>query len=107
MVIAYRITNFFWLIFFTTAGIGLLADVPILMILLNSAGVGYETMRGRWREVTVGILAVAALFTPADILTMFLVTIPLMAAYAIGLGVLFVITLGGRRDLAPSRGAEI
>jgi sec-independent protein translocase protein TatC len=35
------------------------------------------------------------------------VTIPLMAAYAIGLGVLFVITLGGRRDLAPSRGAEI
>ncbi|RLM90894.1 preprotein translocase subunit TatC [Halobellus sp. Atlit-38R] len=107
MVIAYRITNFFWLIFFTTAGIGLLADVPILMILLNSAGVGYETMRGRWREVTVGILAVAALFTPADVLTMFLVTIPLMVAYGIGLGVLFVITLGGRRDLAPSRSAEI
>ncbi|MFB6250623.1 MAG: twin-arginine translocase subunit TatC [Halobellus sp.] len=107
MVIAYRITNFFWLIFFTTAGIGLLADVPILMILLNSAGIGYERMRGRWREVTVGILAIAAVFTPADILTMFLVTIPLMAAYTIGLGVLFVITLGGRRDLAPSRGAEI
>ncbi|WP_049986715.1 twin-arginine translocase subunit TatC [Halobellus rufus] len=103
MVIAYRITNFFWLIFFTTAGIGLLADVPILMILLNSAGIGYRTMRGRWREVTVGILAVAAVFTPADVLTMFLVTIPLMVAYGIGLGVLFVITAGGRRDLAPAR----
>ncbi|RLM56616.1 preprotein translocase subunit TatC [Halobellus sp. Atlit-31R] len=107
MVIAYRITNFFWLIVFTTAGIGFLADVPIAMILLNSAGVTYDTMRGRWREVTVGILAVAALFTPADVLTMFLVTIPLMAAYGIGLGVLFVITLGGRRDLAPSRGTEV
>ncbi|WP_336024179.1 twin-arginine translocase subunit TatC [Halobellus salinisoli] len=103
MVIAYRITNFFWLIFFTTAGIGLLADVPVLMILLNSAGISYRTMRGRWREVTVGILAFAALFTPADVLTMFLVTIPLMAAYGIGLGVLFVITVGGRRDLSPSR----
>ncbi|WP_435183861.1 twin-arginine translocase subunit TatC [Halobellus sp. EA9] len=107
MVIAYRITNFFWLIFFTTAGIGILADVPILMILLNSAGVGYETMRSRWREVTVGVLAVAALFTPADVLTMFLVTIPLMAAYMIGLGVLFVLTLGGRRDLAPPRTADM
>ena len=103
MVIAYRITNFFWLIFFTTAGIGLLADVPILMILLNTAGIGYGSMRGRWREVTVGVLAFAALFTPADILTMFLVTIPLMVAYGIGLGFLFVVTLGGRRDLAAPR----
>jgi len=103
MVIAYRITNFFWLIFFTTAGIGFLADVPILMILLNSAGIGYRTMRDRWREVTVGILAFAAIFTPADVLTMFLVTIPLMVAYGIGLGVLFVVTVGGRRDLAPPR----
>ena len=103
MVIAYRITNFFWLIFFTTAGIGLLADVPILMILLNTTGLGYDSMRGRWREVTVAILGAAALFTPADVLTMFLVTIPLMAAYGIGLGILFVVTLGGRRDLAAPR----
>jgi len=103
MVIAYRITNFFWLIFFTTAGIGLLADVPILMILLNTAGIGYDSMRGRWREVTVAVLAAAALFTPADVLTMFLVTIPLMAAYGIGLGFLFVVTLGGRRNLAAPR----
>jgi sec-independent protein translocase protein TatC len=107
MVIAYRITNFFWLIFFTTAGIGLLADVPILMILLNSTGVSYRSMRGRWREVTVGVLAFSALFTPADVLTMFLVTIPLMVAYGIGLGVLFVLTLGGRRDLARPRGADV
>jgi sec-independent protein translocase protein TatC len=108
MIVAYRITNFFWLIFFTTAGIGLLADVPIIMILLNNAGVSYNSMRGRWREVTVAMLAIAAIFTPADILTMFLITIPLMTAYAIGLGVLFIITIGGRRDRATDhdRGAE-
>jgi len=105
MIIAYRITNFFWLIFFTTAGIGLLADVPVLMLLLNTAGVTYRTMRDRWREVTVGILAFAAVATPADVMTMFMVTIPLMVAYGIGLGVLFVVTLGGRRDLARNRGA--
>jgi sec-independent protein translocase protein TatC len=101
MVIAYRISDFFWLIFFTTAGVGLLLDVPVFMVLLNTAGVSYRTMRTRWREVTVGIMAFAAVFTPADIITMFLVTIPLMAAYGLGLGVLFLITFGGRRDLAP------
>ncbi|KAB1186978.1 MULTISPECIES: twin-arginine translocase subunit TatC [Haloferax] len=105
MIIAYRITNFFWLIFFTTAGIGLLADVPILMILLNTAGITYDTMRNRWREVTVLILALSAIFTPASITTMFMVTIPLMAAYGIGLGILFIVTFGGRRNLAPARGA--
>jgi sec-independent protein translocase protein TatC len=107
MVIAYRITNFFWLIFFTTAGIGLLADVPVLLLLLNTAGVSYRSMRDRWREVTVGILGFAAIATPADVLTMFLVTIPLMFAYGVGLAVLFVVTLGGRRDLSggdPSDG---
>jgi sec-independent protein translocase protein TatC len=106
MVIAYRITNFFWLIFFTTAGIGLLADVPVVMVLLNASGISYRTMRDRWREVTVGILAFAAVFTPASVSTMLLVTIPLMAAYAVGLGVLFVVTIGGRRDLARPRGAD-
>jgi sec-independent protein translocase protein TatC len=106
MIVAYRITNFFWLIFFTTAGIGLLADVPVLMLLLNTAGVSYRTMRGRWREVTVFVLAVAALFTPATVSTMFLVTVPLMAAYMLGLAALFVVTLGGRRDLAPGRTSE-
>ena len=103
MIIAYRITNFFWLIFFTTAGIGLLADVPVLMLLLNNAGVPYRAMRGRWREVVVGIMAFAALATPADVTTMFLVTVPLMVAYGVGVAVLFVVTLGGRRDLAPER----
>ncbi|WP_423750883.1 twin-arginine translocase subunit TatC [Salinirarus marinus] len=106
MIIAYRISNFFWLIFFTTAGIGLLTDVVVLMVLLNTASVSYRTMRGRWREVTVGILAFAAIFTPADVFTMFLVTIPLMAAYGVGLGVLFVLTLGGRRDLTAWRSAK-
>ena len=60
-----------------------------------------RAMRGRWREVTVALLTVGALMTPADIMTMFLVTVPLMVAYGVGLLVLFVVTVGGRRDLAP------
>jgi sec-independent protein translocase protein TatC len=106
LVIRYRISNFFWLIIFTTLGIGILVDVPILMILLNTAGLGYVSMRTRWREVTVAVLTFAAVFTPASVGTMFMVTIPLMAAYGVGLGVLFVLTLGGRRDLAGYLGAK-
>ena len=100
MVISYRISDFAWLVFFTTVGIGFLADVPVLMVLLNTTGVSYQAMRSRWREVTVAIMLVAALFTPADVFTMFLVTIPLMAAYGVGLLILWVLTLGGRRNLA-------
>jgi len=101
MLLTYRINDFFWLIIFTTVGIGLLADVPILMLLLNRAGIPYQAMRTRWREVTVGMLTVGAVMTPADIVTMFLVTVPLMAAYGVGLLVLFLVTGGGRRNLAP------
>lgn len=101
MLLTYRINDFFWLILFTTVGIGLLADVPILMLLLNRAGIPYRAMRTRWREVTIGMLTVGALLTPADIVTMFLVTVPLMAAYGVGLLVLFLVTGGGRRNLAP------
>ena len=101
MLITYRINDFFWLIIFTTAGIGILADIPVLMILLNKAGLPYAAMRNRWREVTMALLTVGALLTPADIMTMFLVTVPLMIAYAIGLAVLFLITAGGRRNLSP------
>ena len=101
MIITYQVSDFMWLVIFTTIGIGLLADIPIAMVLLNNAGIPYDGFRGRWREVTVGIMVFAAVFTPADVITMFLVTIPLMLAYGIGLGVLFVVTAGGRRDLSP------
>ncbi|ESS12078.1 MAG: Sec-independent protein secretion pathway component TatC [uncultured archaeon A07HR60] len=101
MLVTYRINDFFWLIIFTTAGIGILADIPVLLVLLNSAGVPYTALRGRWREVTIALLTLAALLTPADIITMFLVTVPLMIAYGLGLAVLYTVTFGGRRDLAP------
>ncbi|MGM0605764.1 MAG: twin-arginine translocase subunit TatC [Halobacteriota archaeon] len=101
MIISYRINDFMWLIIFTTAGIGFLADIPIVMILLNSAGVPYASMRKRWREVFITMLTLAAVFTPADIITMLLVAIPLLFAYGVGLLALFFVTFGGRRDLAP------
>jgi sec-independent protein translocase protein TatC len=101
MIITYQVSDFLWLVVYTTIGIGFLADIPILMVLLNNAGVPYEVFRSRWREVTVGIMLFAAVFTPADVITMFLATLPLMAAYGLGIGLLFLVTFGGRRNLSP------
>ena len=56
------------------------------------------------RGVTLGVMAVAAVFTPASVLSMVLLAVPVMAAYGLGLGLLWVYTLGGRRD--PRRAPE-
>ncbi|WP_434521043.1 twin-arginine translocase subunit TatC [Halorubrum sp. AS12] len=101
MIITYQVSDFLWLVIYTTLGIGFLADIPIAMVLANKAGVPYRVFRERWREVTIGIMVIAAVFTPADVITMFLATVPLMAAYGLGLAVLFLVTFGGRRNLSP------
>ena len=105
MIVAYRVSNFAWLVFFTTVGIGLLADIPVTMLLFHRGGiVSYKTMRDRWRVVTLGVMAFAAVFTPASVLSMVLVAVPVMFAYFVGLGILWVYTLGGRRT--PRGAAE-
>ncbi|MCH7660858.1 MAG: twin-arginine translocase subunit TatC [Euryarchaeota archaeon] len=103
MVISYRISSFSWLIIYTTVGVGLLACVPVTMwMLFRGKLASYRGMRNRWREVTIAVFAVSGVFTPASVLTMFLVAIPTMLAYWVGLTGLWVITLGGRRDFADS-----
>ena len=106
MIIAYRVSNFFWLIFFTTVGIGLLIDIPVTMVMFHRGGIAsFATMRERWRVVTLGVMASAAVFTPASVLSMVLVTIPVMLAYGLGLGVLWIYTFGGRRTRRPAAGS--
>ncbi|WP_254272862.1 twin-arginine translocase subunit TatC [Haloarcula marina] len=98
MVIAYRISKFGWLVFFLTIGIGLLAEIPVTMFLFHRGGiVPFTLMYERWREVVIAIVALSAILSPNGIFTMFIVGIPTAAAYLLGLGILWVYTLGGRR----------
>ncbi|EMA55149.1 twin-arginine translocase subunit TatC [Halococcus salifodinae] len=98
MVVSYRISAAGWLVFFTTAGIGLLALVPVTMVLFHRGGlIPYRGMRNRWREVTVGVFAITAYVSPRGVFMMFILGIPIMLCYGLGLGLLWLYTLGGRR----------
>jgi sec-independent protein translocase protein TatC len=104
MVVAYRISAAGWLVFFTTAGIGLLAMIPVTMVLFHRGGlVPYGAMRARWREVTVGVFAFTAYASPRGVFMMFIIGIPIMLCYGLGLGLLWLYTLGGRRTTQSQR----
>ncbi|MFB6310092.1 MAG: twin-arginine translocase subunit TatC [Salinirussus sp.] len=104
MVIAYRINNFGWLVILTTVGIGLLAQLPVTMLLFHRGGiVSYDTMRRRWRVFVVGVFAIAGFATPKGVFTMFIVAIPASLAYAVGLGLLWIYT-GITRTRTTRRG---
>ncbi|QLD85999.1 twin-arginine translocase subunit TatC [Natronomonas halophila] len=107
MIIAYRISNYGWMIFFLTAGIGILSVIPVSMFLFHRGNiVPYSVMRNRWREFTIAVLAIGAFFSPRGVFTMFLLGIPVIVAYLAGLGVLWAYTLGGRRTFEPAEGAD-
>ncbi|SEQ72217.1 twin-arginine translocase subunit TatC [Natrinema salaciae] len=97
MVVSYRIKSFFWLVIFTTVGIGFLFNIIVTMALFHVGGiVSYRSMLERWRPVVVGIFTLAAFFSPKGVLMMLLFSIPISLTYLIGLAVLYVLTAGGR-----------
>jgi len=105
MIINYRINNIGWLVVFTTVGIGLLVEIPVTMLLFHRGGlVTFTTMFDRWRSVVMAIVVTAALVTPSSLLTMLVFALPIALAYLIGLAMLWVYTLGGRRT--PRREGE-
>ncbi len=98
MIVAFRLRNFFWLVFFLTAGIGLLSAIPMTMWLFARNNIiSFEAMYERWRIVTITIFALSAAFSPGGLFTMLLLAIPIALAYLIGLAILWVLTLPRRK----------
>jgi sec-independent protein translocase protein TatC len=97
MVISYTVSNFAWTVFLLTGGIGLLADIPVTMVLFHLGGiVSYDTMRRRWRVPVISSFAFGGIVTPDSLYTMLLIAFPMVAMYFLGLGILHLLTLGGR-----------
>ena len=105
MIISFTVSNFAWTVFLLTGGIGLLVDIPVTMVLFHLGGiVSYDTMRRRWRVPVISMFAFGALVTPDSLYTMLIIGSPMVIMYLLGLAILTVITLGGRRGggTAPS-----
>jgi len=64
-------------------------------------------MLDRWRVPVISMFVFASLATPDSLYTMFLIALPMILMYFLGLAVLFVVTLGGRRGgpSTPTSGA--
>ncbi|WP_254861552.1 twin-arginine translocase subunit TatC [Halovivax gelatinilyticus] len=118
MVVSYRIKSFFWLVIFTTVGVGFLMNIVVTMALFHVGNiVSYRSMLRYWRPAVVGIFAFAAVVSPRGLLTMLAFAIPIALTYVIGLLVLYVLTAGGRlfgggggstEDVSePPAGAEV
>ncbi|MCU4925991.1 twin-arginine translocase subunit TatC [Halobacteria archaeon AArc-dxtr1] len=108
MVVSYRIRSFFWLVIFTTVGIGFLFNIIVTMALFHIGGiVNYRTMLRGWRPVVVGIFTISALVSPKGILTMLLFAIPIALTYVLGLALLYLLTGGGRLFGGKRRGPDL
>lgn len=80
-----------------TVGIGLLMDIPVSMILFHYTDiVSYDAMQRAWRGVVLALFVGGAFITSSGVLSMLLFALPLAIAYAVGLGILRVLTAPGR-----------
>lgn len=65
---------------------GLTFLLPVLLMLLERAGiVTYEQLKSAWRYAVVAAFAIAAVLTPPDVLSQFLLAIPLITLYFLAL----------------------
>lgn len=69
-----------------TAPAGLIFELPIVVYFLSKVGlVSPEGMKKYRRHAIIGILILAAMITPPDVVTQFLIGIPLFALYEISI----------------------
>lgn len=67
-----------------TLGFGLVFELPVVILLLAAMGIiDYGTLRRKRPYVVVGILVVAALLTPPDVVTQVMMAVPLLILFEI------------------------
>jgi sec-independent protein translocase protein TatC len=73
-------------------GFGIAFELPIVMAFLSRIGViNAQGFRERQSYAVVGIFIMAAMLTPADVLSMLLMAIPLILLYQLGIFLAFIV----------------
>jgi len=65
---------------------GLVFQLPLVLAVLSRMGlVSTETLKKGWRFALVGVLVIAALLTPPDVISQVLLTVPVLGLYWVGI----------------------
>jgi len=82
----FDITKYFSMITWWAFGAAILFELPVIVYFLARVGLLTEHLMIKYRRFAIiGILVMAALFTPPDPLSMFLVAIPLFGLYQLSI----------------------
>ncbi|MEO1643410.1 MAG: twin-arginine translocase subunit TatC, partial [Pseudomonadota bacterium] len=81
-----KVSEYLSLVIALLVAFGLSFQLPVVLSLLGKAGlVGTNTLRKGRKYALVGILAVAALFTPPDIISQIMLTVPVYGLYEVSI----------------------
>jgi len=86
--------NYFTFLFALTAAMGVVFQLPMVMVALQRIGlVRHRTYIKQWRVFVLAIFAIAMVLTPPDPFSMMLMAVPMLGLYCLGL----VLTAIGRK----------
>lgn len=80
------VSTYFSLLFMLTAALGLVFQLPVIMLVLVKTGlVSHQTLVKNWRYVILILFVCAAVFTPPDPFTQAMMAGPMVVLYVFGL----------------------
>jgi len=84
-------SSYLSLVLTMTLLLGAVFQLPLAMVLLTRLGlVPPAAYLRKWRHATIGILVVSALISPADVISLLVFAVPLLALYALGIAAAFL-----------------
>lgn len=83
---SFTVSLYFNLLFTLTAALGIVFQLPLVMLALNRIGiVSHKAFVTNWRYAILGVFVCAALFTPPDPFTQMMMAVPMVLLYLFGL----------------------
>ncbi len=82
----FSVSNYFRLLFTLTAALGVVFQLPLLMLALNRAHVvSHAAFRKHWRVIVLCMFVTSAMLTPPDPFTQVMMGVPMVGLYLVGL----------------------
>lgn len=81
-----RISEWLGFVLIMPLGFGISFQLPLVMLFINRLGlVSLETYLSKWRIAVMAIVVISAVLTPADPISIFLMAVPLVILFFVGL----------------------